>query len=41
LAPYLIENYVSALEEKMEPLEVRHALLTAAVKLFLLRSPEM
>lgn len=41
LAPYLIENYVTSVEEKQEALEVRHALLNAAVKLFLLRAPEM
>lgn len=32
---------MSSLEEKQEPLEVRHALLNASLKLFLLRAPEM
>jgi AP-4 complex subunit beta-1 len=39
LAPYLLENYVNSL--KSEALQVKHALLTAAIKLFLKRAPEM
>lgn len=38
LAPYLLENFV---EDKMEALEVKHALLVACVKLFFTRGPEM
>jgi len=39
LAPYLLENYVQTF--RAEPLEVKHALLTSSLKLFLKRAPEM
>jgi AP-4 complex subunit beta-1 len=39
LAPYLLENFVATF--RSEALEVKHALLTASVKLFLKRAPEM
>ena len=39
LAPYLLENYVQSV--KSEALEVKHALLSASVKLFARRAPEM
>lgn len=39
LAPYLLENYVNSL--RAESLEVKHALVTSSVKLFMKRAPEM
>lgn len=39
LAPYLIENFVHTF--RAEQLEVKHALLTSSLKLFLKRAPEM
>jgi len=40
-APYILENFLDSIEDSQESLEVKHTLLTASVKLFLRRPPEM